>query len=163
MQDPKVDVEDSNCNPWTIAQPSKDGAVRNLAWATQATAPLPLEAIHDLFRKAVAQEASPLLPGIGSAKNVAFVTKDFFQADPNGISPDSVRDDVLGFFSLVISYAKGASKVTSGNSPKNIISIMPRTDWTNLFNQIRPAVPGPLYDLVKVLACYRYFDDGAVE
>ncbi|KAL8881308.1 MAG: hypothetical protein Q9198_001467 [Flavoplaca austrocitrina] len=163
MQDPKVDVENSNCNPWTIVQPSKDGAIRQLPWAMQATAPLPLEAIHDLFRKAVANEASPLLPGINSARNMAFVTKDFFQANPNGISPDSVRADVLGFFSLVLSYAKGASKVTSGNSAKNIISIMPRTDWTNLFNQIRPAVPGELYDLVKVLACYRYFEDGAVE
>ncbi len=157
MQDPKFDVEDSNCNPWTIAKPSFDGAVRDLRWALQATAPLPLEAIQDLFRIAVTPKTSPLLPRI--RKNMAFVTKDFFQAEPNGISRDSVQDDVLGFFSLVISYANGASKVTNGNSPKGIISILPRTDWTNLFNQIRPAVPGPLYDLVKVLACYRYLDD----
>ncbi|KAL9033432.1 MAG: hypothetical protein Q9180_005946 [Flavoplaca navasiana] len=37
---------------------------------------------------------------------------------------------------------------------------MPRTDWTNLFNQVRQAVPGSLYELVKVLACYKH--DGRV-
>ncbi|KAL9630619.1 MAG: hypothetical protein Q9204_004625 [Flavoplaca sp. TL-2023a] len=154
MKDPYVDVEDSTCNPWTIIKPSIDGAFPYLEWGMQATAPLPLEAIHHLFRKAIAKEASPLLPSISSGTGMKLVTKEFFQANPNGISPDSVGDDVLGFFSLVISYAKGASRVTKGYSPKNIISIMPRTDWTTLFEQVRPAVPGQLYELVKVLACY---------
>ncbi|KAL8833008.1 MAG: hypothetical protein Q9176_008112 [Flavoplaca citrina] len=148
MQDPKVDVVDSTCNPWTIIQPSVDRAFPNLEWAMQVTAPLPLEAIHDLFRKAIANEASPLLPMFSPATNMVFVTTDFFQSKPNGISKDSVGDDVLGFFSLLISYAKRASRVTRDNSPKTIISIMPRTDWTT--------VPGQVYELVKVLACYKH-------
>ncbi len=158
MQDPKVDVVDSICNPWTIVQPSVDGASTRLVWLMQVTAPLPLEAIYNLFRKAIADEASPLLPEFSPASNVVLVTKDFFQANPNGISPDSVGDDVLGFFSLLISYAKRASRVIGGYSPKTIISIMPRTDWTILFNQVRQAVPGELYELVKVLACYKHSD-----
>ncbi|KAL8959825.1 MAG: hypothetical protein Q9193_003375 [Seirophora villosa] len=162
MQHPKVYVEDSTCNPWTITKPNKAGAFRDLAWSTQVTAPLPLEAIHELFEKAAANEASPLLPGINPAKGMVYVTKDFFQANPHGISPDSVERDVLGFFSLVLSYAKGALTVTNGNSPKKIISIMPRTDWTTIFDQIKPAVSGSLYDLVKILACYRSVD-GVVE
>ena len=145
MQDPKVDVEKSTCNPWTIIKPLKDGAAANLGWALQVTAPLPLEAIHDLVGKAIANEASPLLPGIRPGKGMVYVTKEFFQANPNGISSDSVKADVLGFFSLVMSYAKGALTVTSGNNPKTIVSIMPRTDWTNLFYQIKPVVPGSLY------------------
>ncbi|KAL8875309.1 MAG: hypothetical protein Q9192_009069 [Flavoplaca navasiana] len=159
MQDPKVDVVDSTCNPWTIIQPSVDRAFPNLEWAMQVTAPLPLEAIHDLFRKAIANEASPLLPMFSPATNMILVTKDFFQSNPNGVSRDSVGDDVLGFFSLVISYAKRASRVTRDNSPKTIISIMPRTDWTSIFNQVRQAVPGQIYELVKVLACYEHDDE----
>ncbi|KAL9033431.1 MAG: hypothetical protein Q9180_005945 [Flavoplaca navasiana] len=115
--DPNVDVEDSTCNPWKIFKPSVDGAFPHLVWGMQATAPLPLGAIHDLFRKAIANEASPLLPEFSPATNMVFVTIDFFQANPNDISPDSVGDDVLGFFSLVISYAKRASGVTRDNSP----------------------------------------------
>ena len=85
---------------------------------------------------------------------MVYVTKDFFQAKPNGISSDTVKDDVLGFFSLVVSYAKGAKDEEEDTSPKEIISLMPRTDWTNLFNQVKPAVPGTLYDIVNILACY---------
>ncbi|KAL8865778.1 MAG: hypothetical protein Q9174_006702, partial [Haloplaca sp. 1 TL-2023] len=159
MADPKVDVKDSPCNPWTITAPPKGGSVDNIGWSVQVTAALPLEAIQDLIRKAIANEASALLPGIQAGRNVVYVTKEFFQAKPNDISSDSVKDDVLGFFSLVMSYAKGTLKFSRGDSPKNIISLMPRTDWTNLFKQVQSEVPGTLYDIVKILACYRYIDD----
>ena len=89
------------------------------------------------------------------------VTKDFFQSKPNGIDPENVKDDVLGFFSLLLSYVKGASVLPQDQSPKNIISIMPRSDWSTLFKQVSSAVPGDLYDLVKVLGCYRDYGDGA--
>lgn len=162
MQDPHLDVEDSTCNPWTVVLPEKRGAAGNREWAMQVTAPLPLEAIHDLFRKAVADGFSPLLALYRPARGMVYVTKDFFQAKPNGISSDSVKDDMLGFFSLVISYAKGALTVPNGDSPKNIITIMPRTDWTNLFSQVKSAISGSLYDIVKILACYNTID-GDVE
>lgn len=156
MQDSHVDVEDSTCNPWTITSPTIGGAAGEREWALQVTAPLPLEAIHDLFRIAVAGGSSPLLPQSDAQRGMGmvYVTKDFFQANPNGISSDSVTDDLLGFLSLVISYAKGAGYVLPGFSPKTIISIMPRTDWTNLFKQVESAIRGSLYDIVKILACY---------
>ena len=160
MQDPHLDVEDSTCNPWTVTSPRKSGGAANSLWAVQVTAPLPLEAIQDLFSKAVKDEPSALIPAIQPSRGMVYVTKDFFQANPNGITSDSVKDDVLGFFSLVISYAKGAREEATDESPKNIISIMPRTDWTNLFKQVKSAVPGSLYEIVKILACYRYFEDG---
>ena len=160
MQDPKVDIEDSTCNPWTIIEPEDDGTAAGLKWAMQVTAPLPLEAISDLFSKAVTGGSSDLLPGISPERGVVSVTKSFFQASPNGISSDSVKDDVLGFFSLVISYAKGAKEEDEDTSPKEIISIMPRTDWTNIFNQVKSAIPGSLYDVVKIVACYKRSGDG---
>lgn len=86
---------------------------------------------------------------------MVYVTKDFFQSKPNGISSDSVKADVLGFFSLVISYAKSARTEDEDKSHKELTSLMPRTDFTNLFKQVQPAVPGTLYDMVKILACYK--------
>lgn len=160
MQDPQLDIEDSTCNPWTIIEPEEDGAAAGLKWAMQVTAPLPLEAISDLFSKAVTGGSSALLPSISPERGVVSVTKDFFQASPNGISSDSVTDDVLGFFSLVISYAKGAKEEDEDTSPKEIISIMPRTDWANIFNQVKSGIPDSLYDAVKIVACYKRSGDG---
>ena len=99
-------------------------------------------------------------------KNMVSVTKDFQQSKPNGISSDSVKADVLGFFSLVISYAKAATEITSppryeNGSPKNKLSMMPRTEFVTLYAQLKGTLPGSdsLYNLIKVLACYRYYED----
>lgn len=90
------------------------------------------------------------------------VTKDFFKTNPGGIAPESVKDDVLGFFSLVLSYAKGAEIFEEGDYPKEIMSIMPRTDFVTLYDQVKTAVPGQLYDIVKALACFQNKGTGAV-
>jgi len=86
---------------------------------------------------------------------MVYVTKDFFQSKPNGISSDSVKAGVLGFFSLVISYAKSARPEDEDKSPKDLSSHIPRTDFTNLFKQVKPAVPDTLCDIVNILACFK--------
>ena len=163
MNNPQLDVVDSTCNPWTVASPQTGGAMASLDWALQVTAPLPLESIFDLFSKAVMNTPHPLLPrGVSHPeRGIVLVKKDFFKAAPGGISSDSVKDDVLGFFSLVLSYAKGASKQATDKSPKDIVSIMPRTDFTNIFKQISATLPNGLnlYDLIKKLACYKLNDN----
>lgn len=89
----------------------------------------------------------------------------FFQSNPNGISSDSVKADVLGFFSLVVSYAKAALNQEIprylDESPKTAISIMPRTEFVTLYAQVKATLPGTgtLYNLVKILACYRNDED----
>lgn len=104
---------------------------------------------------------SPLLPSSRPGKNMVSVTSKFFQSNPNGISPGSVKQDVLGFLSLVVSYAKRARSTSppiySGTSPKSEISIMPRTEFVSLYAQVSGGLPGSdtLYNLVKVLACYK--------
>ncbi|KAL8895447.1 MAG: hypothetical protein Q9207_008169 [Kuettlingeria erythrocarpa] len=159
MDDNGLDVEDSTCNPWSVVSPDRGGAANSLQWALQVTAPLPLEAISDLFDKAVKKQTSALLPDIAPERRMVHVSNDFFQSNPNGISSDAVTDDVLGFFSLVMSYAKGARQESSDTSPKEIMSIMPRTDFTNIFSMLEAEVTGDLYDLVKKLACYRNSGD----
>ena len=130
----------------------------------QVTAPLPFEAINDLFATALANGKSPLLPIFRPSTNIVSVTQDFFQASPNGISQDIVKADVFGFLSLIVSYAKQATEPPTDRnlykteSPKTTISIMPRTDFVTLYAQVQSALPlgsGTLYDLVKVLACYK--------
>ncbi len=151
-------VQGSACNPWKIAAPEHGGKADQIGWAPQVTAPLPLEAISDLFSKAVSNTPSDLLPSIRPGRNMVWVSKDFFQSNPNTISADSVKDDVLGFFSLILSYAKNARDEEEDQSPKELTSIMPRTEFTTIFAQVKSTVPlnpKTLYELVKVLACYK--------
>lgn len=155
-----VTVEDSTCNPWKIAMPDHGGDADKLTWAMQITAPMPLEAISDLFGKAVALTANELLPSVTPDGNMISVTQDFFQSTPNGISKDNVDPQVLGFFSLVLSYAKAAKKdnVLEDQSPKELTSIMPRTEFVTIFAQVKDKIsltPDSLYQLVKILACYK--------
>lgn len=156
-------VKDSPCNPWKTIKPPRGGAPQLITWLVQFTAPLPLEAISNLFSKAVAGKPSSLLPSIGAGRGMTLVTRQFFQSNPNTISSTSVKDDVLGFFSLILSYAKSARKENSDSSPKVLTVIMPRTDFTTVFAQVKSAVPlkpNSLYELVKVLACYKNEDNG---
>ena len=89
---------------------------------------------------------------------MVWVSKEFFQSKPNTISSDSVKNDVLGFFSLILSYAKNARFEEDDASPKELTSIMPRTEFTTIFAQVKSAIPlkpSTLYELVKILACYK--------
>ena len=168
MPDNNWDIQDNECNPWKIISPKLGGTVGSVVWSTQVTAPLPFEAINDLFTTALDEEASSSLLPVGKAasRNVVLVTHDFFQSKPNGISPDSVKADVLGFFSLVMSYAKFATPLVTDerqymtDSPKKTISIMPRTDFVTLYAQVQSTLlpgSGTLYNLVKTLACYKNY------
>ncbi|KAG8534353.1 uncharacterized protein KY384_001197 [Bacidia gigantensis] len=164
MDNNKWDIEENECNPWQVSKPSSSGNQNNLIWLVQATAPLPFEAISDLKAEALGTTTSPLLPqtGPGRRRGVVSVTKDFFQSSPNGISSDDVKADVLGFFGVVLSYAKGATDISDNptygtSSPKSITSIMPRTEFITQYAQVSSSLPGSgtLYELVKVLACYK--------
>ena len=121
---------------------------------------MPLEAIQSILSMAVQGNPPPIIPTTRPERGIELVTKDFFRSKPNGIDPINLKDDVLGFFSLLLSYAKGAKIFEEDDSPKDIISIMPRSDWSTLFKQVSSAVPGDLYNIVKILACYK--DDGGI-
>ncbi|KAL8869501.1 MAG: hypothetical protein Q9174_004225 [Haloplaca sp. 1 TL-2023] len=165
MDDNEWDIEGNQCNPWSIANPKMAGSARNLDWAVQVTGPLPLEAIKDLFTKALGLANSPLLSPFRSGAGIVSVTQEFFQSSPNGIARDSVKADVLGFLSLIVSYAKKATPTDPPNyetlSPKFTMSVMPRTDFVTMYAQVKSALPGTgsLYDLVKILACYKNIED----
>lgn len=164
-------LEGGPYNPWTISTPNPRSTIQFI-WYSHVTAPLPLQSIQDLIVKSVALEENWLLPHRATedftasslGKNFIAVKPSFFQSPATGINPNYVSGDMLGFFSMVLSYAKHADEAYSDSSPKHILSIMPRTDFTTIFNTIRRYVPGTnypndwrpgaLYSLLKILACY---------
>lgn len=114
---------------------------------------MPLQAIYELFGQRNGD--SVLLPSRRVAnQNMVLVTKEFFQSSPNGMSSENVKDDLLGFFSLVMTYTKAADQVDESGI-KALMSIMPRTDFSTLFKLVKSQVKGDLYKIVQVLACYK--------
>lgn len=111
----------------------------------QITAPLPMGAIQDLISIAKkGKTSSGHSPGnkanllaVASAKKRNFVLvekrdlKDYYEKDG-----DELSVDVLGFWSLLMSYVKIASDMNEGNrdaGPKQQLCIMPRTWWLKLY------------------------------
>lgn len=129
-----------------------------MQWAPQITVPMPLKAINEIASPGDSDTRS-VLSSSKTHENMVKVTKKFFQSSPNGVSPDDVGDDTLGFFSLVMSYAKAAHQ-SLDESVKVLTSTMPRTDFTTMFNLISSDITGDLYDIVKILACYKNSGDG---
>lgn len=129
---------------------------------------MPLEAIYSLLKENLLDLQGDdrnflngRVVGLGTRQDdLHLVTKDWFQALGKRMDIDNVNDAVLGFCSLVMSYAKGAKKHWlrgEEGSPKIILTVMPRTEFVTLFKQVKPAFPpsGELYDIFNVLACYK--------
>lgn len=137
---PKADdvVEIEGMSPahwgtWKVSLPK----VYNKALVTfgiQVTAPMPLSGIQDLIRLIDSDDKkSPFRPG--SRKPAVLVSKSDMEK-LNVFKKEDINDDFLGFFSLVLSYAKAASTAGSmmkDNGPKQLINIMTRTDFGTLY------------------------------
>jgi hypothetical protein len=146
---------------WQQVLPTIPGNTATIDWQMQITAPLPLEAIAAVFRLAAEEKSSPLMPFLKRQRGkFVYVAREYFQSSPNGITTESVQEDVLGFFSLVMSYAKSADdNRDSDKSIKSDFFIMPRSDFVTLYRQIKVNLRGSLYDIAKVLSCYKIFSD----
>ncbi|KAI0427511.1 hypothetical protein F5Y09DRAFT_344619 [Xylaria sp. FL1042] len=167
---PGMTVEGLDGYTWIITPQSVSlGSPANFIWQRQITAPLPLEALNDLIgntRKDYPFPPKSLLPQQSRRNSkLVYVSTEFFQAFRDG-TPNAPASDVLGFFSLVVSYAKAADSYQSGRSPKFEIPIMPRNDFQTMFNLIRSGLgsslssgDSALYNIVKTLSCYKWFTD----
>ncbi|TGJ86907.1 hypothetical protein E0Z10_g1918 [Xylaria hypoxylon] len=122
-----IEVADSQCNPWRLGAVCKGTKPEDIEWAAQVTAPMPLEAVYSLMKES-ASSAVPLnilnggesrRTGSSNGLNLVFVPKGYFMSKPNGIDLDDVSDDMLGFCSLVLTYAKIAQYfLQQDQSPK---------------------------------------------
>ena len=114
---------------------------------------MPLEGIQWL----ISQNTNVMYqPGVNQVK----VLPGFFKTSPGGVTQDDVnnRPDVLGLFSIILTYAKATQSVGPRDSPKTSSKFMPRTDFTTIFQTqgISQVIPGAhLYDIIKALACFK--------
>lgn len=82
--------------------------------------------------------------------------KNWFELSPNGIDSTKVTDDVLAFCSIVLTYAKSATKpLKPDESPKLRSTFMPRTEINTLYKQVHEKIPGDIFNLFNTLACYK--------
>ena len=120
---------------------------------------MPLEALYSLMKEQLADEISNrnILDGfIYGSSSLIVVTQEYFQSNKNGIDGSRVTDDVLGFCSLVLSYAKAASNaLRPDQSPKLFLTFMPRTEFNTIYQQVKSKIPGDLFTLFNSLACYK--------
>ncbi|KAL9105246.1 MAG: hypothetical protein Q9227_009547 [Pyrenula ochraceoflavens] len=75
---------------------------------------------------------------------------------PRDLIPKKITGDVLGFFSIVLSYAKSAMTFAPDKSPKTLLSIMPRTNFKTLYMLVANRIAGDLLRTVEHLACYKW-------
>lgn len=127
---------------------------------------MPLEALYRLMKESEDNPAStnPLV-GVPLVRPnyLIVVTQDFFRDNKNSINSDEVKDDVLGFCSLVLSYAKAAATdLIKDESPKLRTAFMPRTEFATIFRQVKSKIPGDLYTLFTTLACWKKDKNGNI-
>ena len=153
-------VEGCDINDWVIDRPQSPDEWDKLTFKSQVTAPMPLEGIQDLI-SSVAEGVSDIDRSTESSLLVkdgyVLVTKEHFRH--LNVNNDKLTDDVLGFFSLLLSYIKiDGDVVSTSGSPKQLVNIMPRTYWTNIYAQVKDKAPVPpekLLETVQQLACFR--------
>ena len=141
--------------------PERRKGINKVEWAPQVTVPMPLEGIQWLIEnpKPCGLDLKLYRPGNQQVK----VLPDFFKTSPGGVTQNDVRNrpDVLGFFSIILTYAKAAGELKKNQSPKFYSTIMPRTDFTTIFQTqgISQVIPkAHLYEIVKALACFKNTD-----
>lgn len=122
---------------------------------------MPLEAVYSIMKEQLQADRDNgkprgILDGVIFRKNhLIVVTQEYFQSNQNGIDGSKVTDDVLGFCSLVLSYAKAASEaLMRDQSPKLFLTFMPRTEFNTMYKQVKSKIPGDLFSLFNFLACY---------
>ena len=129
---------------------------------------MPLEALYSLMKEQLADllDNRNLLDGDNTRGNfLIVVTQLYFQSNTNGIVATKVSDDVLGFCSLVLSYAKIAASLQfqqADASPKLFLTFVPRTEFNTIYQQVKLKNLGDLFALFNSFACYTANAAGSV-
>lgn len=131
---------------------------------------MPLEALYSLMKENVqgVKDSRNILngdTGITRGQNIQLVTKVYFTNHLSlRVDVEKINDAVLGFCTLVLSYAKAANKPVDPNdpntqemSPKSWIPFMPRTEFVTIYSAVKSFFPADneLFDIFNTLACYK--------
>ncbi|PYH28283.1 uncharacterized protein BO87DRAFT_431657 [Aspergillus neoniger CBS 115656] len=157
----EVEIASNKKNPWSVKAGTNPV---NSAWSRQITSPMPLGAINELIKQAKLNKPSPLMTYANSKiQNKVWVNDFFFEEKPGGLTKD-VGEDVRGFLSLLLSYAKAGSQVRNSESAKELTSIMPRTSFSKMYKLIESKLEKKdLWTIVNKIACYENPIDDAHE
>ena len=160
-------------DPWTVLHLTQNTDKDHIPWIPQVTTSMPLEALYALMKENVqgVTNGRNVLNGLiprSRGQNLQLVTKEYFQALSPKIDIDKVNDAVLGFCTLVLSYAKAANKPINPHdhnviemSPKSWIPFMPRTEFVTIYQAVKSVFSpaGELFDIFNTLACYKTDDN----
>ncbi|KAI4258082.1 MAG: hypothetical protein L6R42_005303 [Xanthoria sp. 1 TBL-2021] len=126
-----------NLGEWSVQQPNEWRGTDVNNFGRQMTVAMPLEAVYHLL--------ADVKGNVPSRK-----------ACLDQISPS---DDLLGFLSLVVSYAKATRRMQAKDGPKHSLCIMPRTNFVAMYKLIKDKLEPQyekgsidLYTIVKDLA-----------
>ncbi|KAJ0159065.1 hypothetical protein CTA2_10377 [Colletotrichum tanaceti] len=163
---------ESPCNPWKKLIFSSRSS--KASWDVQATAPLMLEAVHDLLIAAFHREKTSTSNKDKTwMKNTVYVEKtwlksEYFRTQTRG--SDWATKDVLGFLSIMLTNIKNAQKLSAPfwryyrrtalrtQGPKTLVWLMPRNSWKSVFSLVENKLPDQgetLWDILEHLACYQ--------
>lgn len=170
----QVTIDDyTQCpDPWAIKKFDQSTDKDMMWWAPQITASMPLEAIYSLMKENIqdVQSGRNILNGLipkSRGQNIQLVTKDYFQDLSLKVDVSKINDAVLGFCSLVLSYAKAANGKFKEDDPndkeksaKSLIPFMPRTEFVTIYGAVKSFFPTSvddteLFDIFNTLACYK--------
>lgn len=134
---------------------------------------MPLEALYSLMKENIqnldSKNGRNILNGdiasTGSrGQNIQLVTAKYFQDLSLKVDYGKINDAVLGFCSLVLSYAKAANIPVNADdpnarevSPKSWIPFMPRTEFVTIYSAVKSFFlpDNQLFDIFNTLACYK--------
>jgi hypothetical protein len=138
-----------NYGTWAIGQLA-EAMVRYKTWGLQVTAPVPLAALYAMLpvtddEDNLIQLLHPLISDIKRRALVRVTAEELTPRPPAG--PDT--DAFLAFLSLVISYIKAGPLDTNARGLKHVIPIMPRTDFSALYQSCAKVLSSPLTDTVR--------------
>jgi len=153
------------CGSWFVEKPQNFNEHTTMQFifrfGQQVTAAMPLEGIQALFVKAKSGRKDTLLSSVGGKlSNMHQVRKEDFSRLAL-IKPSDINDEFLGFFSMVVSYAKAGPKQAATDGPKMALPLMPRTDHLAIYTKFIRGKLGDqlkcdsLYQIVKLLAAYK--------
>jgi hypothetical protein len=158
-------------DPWIVRNLHENTNKDQIYWVPQVTTSMPLEALYALMKENVQsnlEEGRNILNGKSGftlGQNVQLVMKEHFRNDLSlMVDFDKINDAVLGFCTLVLSYAKAANKPLNANdpsaqemSPKSWHPFMPRTEFVTIYSAVKSffGVENELFEIFNTLACYK--------
>ena len=123
---------------WKLKSPNTVDGAKSTYWALQVTSPMSLEKFQTCFMDEDRRDRNCPIMALSFSKlnKLYHVRKQDFDLRNRWtkIKEQDVNDEFLGFFSLLISYARAVGRPYNYDlGPKQILPIMPRTDFVTMY------------------------------